>query len=307
MRALILGAGATGGYFGGRMVEAGADATFLVRERRRAQLAEQGLRIASPVGDFQAKVRAVLRAEIAAPYDLVIVSCKAYDLDDAIETIAPAVGEGTAILPLLNGMRHLERLDSRFGAARVLGGLCGIAATLDADGTVRQMGKLHYLTYGERDGSTSARVAEVEKMLRGVKFDTWPSDRILGEMWEKWVLLATLAAATCLLRGAVGDIVAASAVEYTERLLDEVRSIAAAAGIPPRADHLVRTRAALTEPGSTFTASMLRDLERGARVEADHILGDLLARGRAKGLDSPLLALAYANLKVYEARRRRET
>ena len=134
MRILVIGAGATGGYFGGRLLEAGRDVTFLVREKRAELLAKNGLNIKSPFGDFtKSNPPTLMATNIKQPFDFIILSCKAYDLDDAMASFAPAVGPDTAIIPFLNGMKHLDSLDARFGRERVLGGLCAIAATIRPD------------------------------------------------------------------------------------------------------------------------------------------------------------------------------
>src|SRR4030088_907936 len=131
MRILVVGAGAIGGYFGGRLLQAGRDVTFLVRPKRAAELADAGLVIKSPSGDATLKNPPAAQADkLTEKFDVVLVSCKAFDLDDAIKSFAPAVGPQTSIIPLLNGMRHLEVLDGKFGRARVLGGLCAVAVTL---------------------------------------------------------------------------------------------------------------------------------------------------------------------------------
>lgn len=305
MRILIVGAGATGGYFGGRLLQAGQDVTFLVRDRRAAMLAQGGLRIRSALGD----------ADIAAPptvtapalhglFDLVLLGCKAWDLPQAIEDIAPAVGGHGAVLPILNGMRQLDLLDARFGVAQVLGGQCVIAATLDADGTVRHLNRSHSLSFGERDGSDSERVRRIAQAMAGANFEPRASGTIVQDMWDKWVFLASLAGATCLMRAPVGDIMAApGGREAVLALLDDCRRIAAAAGYEPSPAVMQRASTVLTETGSALSASMMRDLEHGHRVEADHVIGDLLARGEALGVETPLLRLAYAHLKAYEARR----
>ncbi|MBD8871983.1 2-dehydropantoate 2-reductase [Rhodanobacter sp. DHB23] len=304
MRILVVGAGATGGYFGGRLLQAGQDVTFLVRERRAALLARHGLRIRSAMGDADIAAPPTLTtATLRAPFDLVLLGCKAWDLPQAMEDIAPAVGEQSAVLPVLNGMRQLDLLDARFGAARVLGGQCAIAATLDDDGTVRHLNRTHSLGFGERDGSDSERVRRIARAMAGANFDSRASRHVVQDMWDKWVFLASLAGITCLMRAPVGDIVAApGGREATLALLDDCRRIAAACGHEPDAAVIERARGLLTEAGSTFSASMLRDLEHGGRVEADHVIGDLLARGEAHGVEAPVLRLAYAHLKAYEAR-----
>ncbi len=302
MRILVVGAGATGGYFGGRAAEAGADVTFLVRPRRAAQLAADGLVIRSPRGDLARPVRTVQADALDGPYDAVVLSCKAYDLDDAITSFAPAAGPGTAILPLLNGMRHLDVLDARFGAGSVLGGQCQIAATLEPDGTIRHLGEGAALLLGERDGSASDRTAALAAVFAGCGGRA--SGTIMQDMWEKWVFLSSLACLTSSMRAAVGDVAAAGGAWFAQGLFDEAASIAASAGYAPRPAFVERMRAALVQPGSTFTASMMRDIERGGRIEADHVVGDLIARGAPE--DTRLLRTAYLHLRAYEARRVRE-
>jgi len=308
MRILVVGAGAVGGYFGGRLLEAGCDVTFLVRPKRAAQLAETGLVIKSRFGD--AALRSpptVQQSELRREFDLILLSCKAYDFDDAIDSFAAAVGPETVILPLLNGMRHLDLLDQRFSAARVLGGQCLIAATLDDRGHIFHLNESHLLTFGERAGNRSPRIDRIAAEIGKAKFESRASSAILLEMWEKWVFLATLAGITCLMRSSIGDIAAAGAEHLALNLLEECRSIAASAGFAPRAEFLEQTRSSITAPGSLLTASMLRDVERHARIEADHILGDLLHRGsQVLNADRSLLQLAFRHLKAYEARRNRE-
>ena len=310
MRVLVVGAGAIGGYFGGRMIEAGGDVTFLVRERRAAELAAEGLVIKSAFGDFTRPAPPTVPAhDPGPPSELILLTCKAYSLADAIQSVAPAVGPDTVILPLLNGTRHLDVLDDHFGKERVLGGQCVIAATLDAGHRVIHLNQSHELSFGERDGVLSDRVRAIAEAMQGAAFEARASERILPEMWEKWVFLAAFAAGTCLMRAAVGDIAAApGGPEMMLGLLDECRMIAAASGFPPRDGFVERTRALLTAAGSTLTASMLRDIENGNQIEADHIVGDLIRRGERAGISpekAALLRLAYAHLKAYEARLRR--
>jgi 2-dehydropantoate 2-reductase len=307
MRILIVGAGAVGGYFGGRLLEAGRDVTFLVRSGRAAELARDGLVIKSPYGDVTLPNPAtVLAGGLNETFDVVILSSKAYDLAGAIDSFAPAVGSETMILPLLNGMKHLDALVERFGRERVLGGECRIAATLNEKREVVHLGKAQALSFGELDGGISKRIRALAAVMADAGFDAQPSDVILQEMWEKWVFLATLAAATCLMRGSVGDILAApGGDDFMLALLEECRAIAEAEGYAPRPASLAWSRPLLTTPGSNFTASMLRDLESGARIEADHVLGDLLRRRNAADPElsgMSLLQVAYIHLKTYEGR-----
>lgn len=307
MRILVVGAGAIGGYFGGRLKAAGRDVTFLVRPRRAAQLAKTGLVIRSLAGNIDLPSPPTVAAEnLRAPYDLILLSCKAYDLASAIESFAPAVGANTAILPLLNGMAHLDALAARFGADAVLGGQCLISTTLDAEGRVLHLNPVQSLSFGEQDGTKSPRAQAILAALSGAGFDVNLSTAIMQEMWEKWAFIATGAGITCLMRAPFGDIVAAGAADLTKRLYDECCAIAAANGFPPSKATIDRSLAMFTAPGSTISASMLRDIERGAPIEADHVVGDLLRRGKKAPGERELLRIAYSHLKSYEARRNRE-
>ena len=308
MRVLVVGAGAIGGYFGGRLVQAGRDVTFLVRPRRAEQIRKNGFAVrVSGEHANELAVRAIVSEQIEAPYDLVLVSCKAYDLESAMDGFAPAVGPETTILPVLNGLRHLDLLSERFGASRLLGGQCVITVTLDERGHAVRLGPTATLTFGELNGASSKRTEAIATTMQDAGFAVRVSNVVLLEMWEKWVLLATLAGMTCLMRGAVGDIVAAGAAGLMEALLDECRHIAASQDQMIRPEALQRTRTLLTQANSTVMASMLRDLERGTVTEADHILGDLLDRQSELAVSSPsLLRIAYLHLKTYEARRARE-
>jgi len=304
MRILVAGAGATGGYFGARLAQAGRDVTFLVRPARAEQLRRNGLRVVSPHGDVTLTPRLLLvSGETTDPFDAVILAVKAYALDGALKDLAPAVGSRTMIVPLLNGIRHLDVLVARFGEAAVLGGVCIVATMLDAQGCIVQLNEMQELVYGERDGSLSTRLHALDAALSGAGFAARASAEVLPEMWEKWVLLATTGALTCLLRGTVGEIEAVpGGTELALRFLAEAVGVAAASGYPPREAFLARTRGMLTAKGSGFASSMYRDLQGGAPVEVEHILADMLRRAGAMGLAVPLLEAAVAQLRIYQNR-----
>ena len=308
MRFLVVGAGALGGYFGGRLLQAGQDVHFLLRPRRAAQLAANGLVIKSPAGNAYIPAPPhVLSDDIDAPFDVVIVGCKAYDLAQTIDSFAAAVGPDTVIIPLLNGMQHLDALTERFGRERVLGGLCLISAVLDDAGTVLHLNDMHALNFGELDGGRSVRIDAIAAAFASANFSSAASDSILQAMWEKWMFIASLAGITTLMRSCVGDIVSAGGKDLALALLDECAAIATHNGFAPSATALERGRAMVSAPASPLTASMFKDIERGAPTEADHILGDLLSRGaQAQQPDRSMLRIAYAHLKTYEARRARE-
>jgi 2-dehydropantoate 2-reductase len=305
MRVLVVGAGAIGGYFGGRLLQAGKDITFLVRPRRASELASAGLVIKSPNGDVTLKNPHVVQADaLKEKFDVVLLSCKAFDLDDAIQSFAPAVGPNTSIIPLLNGMLHLKVLDDKFGRERVLGGLCAIAVTLNEQREVIQLQPMQSLNFGERDGKMTDRVRAIADIFASGKFGSIASENIMQEMWEKWVFLASIAASTSLMRAPLGIILAApGGRDFLLGILDECSAIAKAAGHAPRAPFLERAHGMLTTEGSPLTASMFRDIKAGARVEADHVIGDLIARADAAKIPVPKLRTAYTHLKAYEKQR----
>jgi 2-dehydropantoate 2-reductase len=304
MRLLVLGAGAIGGYFGGRLAEGGADVTFLVRGQRREQLRRDGLRVDSPLGNLELPVQTVTAEELRPGYDLVLLTCKAYDLDSAMDAVAPAMSGSCAVVPMLNGIAHLERLDERFGRASVMGGTCMINATLQKDGVIRHAAPLQRLVFGERDRSASVRAQAFAQALGPTKIDWELSQDVEQDMWEKIVLLSAMAATTCLFRGNVSEIVSApGGREVMERALDANIEIAAREGHPPRPAAADFARRGLTDPASLWSTSMLRDLEAGGPVESDHVVGWMLDRARAQGVDDTVLSMAYTHLKAYEARR----
>lgn len=303
MQVLVLGAGGTGAYFGARLIQSGCAVSFLVRPARAERLRQDGLRVLSPHGDFSGAVDVLTSLPAGRHFDLILLACKAYDLDTALAAIAPAVGADSRVLPLLNGLRHLDVLDLAFGATRVLGGLCHISVTLQPDGSVLHMGQPHRLTFGVRGAEPDACLDALTPALLAAPAEVHRGERIVDAMWEKFAFLATLAAMTCLMRGSIGEIAATpDGLALLHRCHAEACAVAAAAGHPiadpARADAL----AILTTPGSPLKASMLRDLQRGGATECEHIIGDLIARG--DGLDLPLLRAAATHLRVYEAGRR---
>jgi len=299
----VVGAGAVGGYFGGRLHEAGRDVSFLVHSRQAEALRTHGLRILSPFGDATIHPKLVLAHDISGAYDLILLCVKAYSLDAAMNDFAGAVGASTTILPLLNGMRHIDLLASRFGDGNVIGGVCLVVAEMDKDNRILQLTKTQQLVYGERGGNTSPRMETLNQTMQGSKFEAKISQNIEQEMWEKWVMLSSLGAATCLLRGNIGEIQAITGgAGVAMGILDECSAIAAACGHAPSDAFLTRAEKIMTAPGSTLTSSMYRDLMNKGRVEVDQILGDLLSRGRKLGLATPLVEAAYVNLRIYEAR-----
>jgi 2-dehydropantoate 2-reductase len=303
MQILIVGAGAVGGYFGARLAQAGRDVTFLVRGRRMEEIKANGIQIVSPHGDLTLHPKAVTASQITSYYDAILIGVKSYALPGAIDDLAAAVGPQTSIVPVLNGMRHIGLLTARFGRHAVLGGVCIVATEIDGEGRIEQLADIQSLTYGELDGETTPRLQQLDGTLQGAGFDAASSTHIMQDMWQKWVQLATLGAINCLLGGSIGEIVAVpGGADLPLAALRECADIATACGYPPTRAFLKKQREDLTTQGSRLTSSMYRDLKKGAPVEVDSILGDLLERGRKQDLKTPILEAAFVKLSIYQGR-----
>ncbi|MDR2111590.1 MAG: 2-dehydropantoate 2-reductase [Candidatus Accumulibacter sp.] len=304
MRLLVLGAGAIGGYFGARIHAAGGDVTFLVRPGRAAQMRERGLRVASPFGDLRITPKVITQDQLSEAFELIILSCKAYDLASAMAAIAPAVGGQSLIAPLLNGVRHIDALTARFGRDRTLGGVAQISAALEPDGAIRHLNQAHDMIIGALDGTVPPALETASGLLAGAGFDFSLSDDIVHALWDKMIFLTTLAGATCLMRADVGTILATrNGKKYINALLDECLAIAEAHGHVLSDKRRKICRDTLNTHDSPLLASMLRDVEAGKPTEAEHILGDMLDRADAGKIDAPRLSLAYSHLQAYERRR----
>ena len=304
MKILIVGAGSTGGYFGARLMQAGRDVTFLVRPARAAALRETGLQVLSPLGNFGVVPKLVQAGQVDQAFDVVLVTVKAFGLAAAIEDFAPAVGPNTLILPVLNGMKHVDDLQARFGAERVVGGVCRVSTTLDDQGRIVHLAPLHELIYGELDGRSSARIEALHAFMSDAGFDAQLSTHIAQDLWNKWILLATLGGICTLARGNVGEIAATEGGrDFVDAFLIEASAVAIAAGHQPDTEALKFIGRALKAAGSTLTSSMYRDLMAGERVEADQILGDLRARAARADIPVPLVTAAFIQLDLYQRRR----
>ncbi|MFI8912706.1 ketopantoate reductase family protein [Streptomyces sp. NPDC053513] len=303
MKILVVGAGATGGYFGALLARAGEDVTFLVRPARAAALRERGLRVVGREEEWRVEPRLVTADELREPYDLVLLSVKSTGLDRAIEDVAPAVGPDTAVVPLLNGLAHVDALNARFGASAVLGGVAKVVTVLDDSGDIRRLAPLAHLAFGEQDGTVSARVERIRKVLDGAGIDAPVPADVLTAMWHKWVFITTFGAVTSLMRGTVGEVYdAPGGPALGPALLDEAAAVAAAAGHPVPEEERAATLAVVSASGSPMVPSLYRDLAAGRPTEVEHLFGDLTARARALGVATPLLDLATLHLRVHQHR-----
>ncbi|MDR6585423.1 ketopantoate reductase family protein [Herbaspirillum sp. BH-1] len=305
MKILVLGAGAMGGYYGARLIEAGQDVSFLVRERRARQLQQEGLVIDSALGNFAGPVKTLVSGTaIAAEFDLILLACKSYDLDGAIETLKPLTGQNTVILPILNGLSTYDSLDATFGRDRILGGVSYIATTLDKNGHIQHQGSNDSLSVGARASSSENIARAFHAAIARTPGLRQFSDNIDQALWNKWAMIAAGAAVTCLMRGNIGQILATAEGESLVRqAITETTSVAGGSGYPLPQVALDQMHKLLLSPASTWEASMARDIAAGmARLEADAIIGDMLTRARQLGIELPLLRAAYCHLQVYELR-----
>lgn len=304
MRILVVGAGATGGYFGARLAQAGQDVTFLLREKRALAVQRDGLTVHSPHGDFHFQPSVLQASQLTRPYDLILLTVKSFGLEAAIKDIAPVVGEDTMILPVLNGMKHIETLSQRFGEHALLGGLCKINATLDADGHIHQMTPMHQIYYGELSGEKTVRIQRVDQAFKEAGFEAFLSETIMTDLWEKWLLLCSFGAITCTMHGNIGQVASApGGTEFATGIVNEALTTMKAFGYAERAAAVAKVKEAVTDKHSEQTSSMYRDMTQGNPVEADQIVGDLVERAIRVGINVPLLQAAYTHLCVYQKNR----
>lgn len=302
MRILVVGAGATGGYFGARLALAGRDVTFLVRKNRAKTLETRGLRLTG-VDNETIQPTLITTDDLTDTYDLILLSVKSTALAAAIEDLAPAVGPTTTIIPFLNGMAHLDILNTRFGPDRVLGGVVFIATTVNDDGDIVRLDQMAALTVGEQNGQQTDRLRETEKALSQAGFDFSLSDDIIAAMWSKWVFITTVGGVTCLMRGTIGDVMSVpGGAELGPTFAAEGAAVADAAGFPVPDGQLAALNARVTANGAPTTSSMYRDMSSGRPTEVEHVFGDLIARARRLSVPTLLLDLATMHLRVHEHR-----
>ncbi|MGM0837201.1 MAG: ketopantoate reductase family protein [Bacillota bacterium] len=301
MKILVVGAGAVGGYFGGRLLEKGEDVTFLVREKRKKQLEETGLVVKSVHGDAVLQPALITSGQQVEAYDVILLSMKAYHLEAAVEDFKPYVGPETMIVPLLNGISHVEKLVTAFDEKNVLGGLCFVESTLDGEGSIVQTSGIHDLVFGERMGEQSERVLKLAEVLGGTKSNIGLSENINRDMWHKYLFIATLAGVTTLFRSPIGpireDYLGAATVKDT---LLEVAAVMGSVDAPIAENIVELNWDKLHSIETGMKSSMQRDMEKGLSVEADHFFGYLLGLAADKEISVPTLEKIYANLRIYE-------
>lgn len=304
IRVLVLGAGAVGGYFGGRLAQGGCDVAFMVRAGRQNIIENSGLQIESPMGNVNLPIKTILSQDAKPEYDYILMTPKAYDLEDSLNSIQSAISDKTIIIPVLNGMAHIDRLNELFGRNRVLGGVVVIQAALLPSGVIKHFNNDAVIMIGEQDHN-QPKIAQpfIGLFQNAIGVRARAVNDIKRRMWAKWVRLSALAGMTCLMRANVGEINRAPGGHSAiKRFLSANLKIASHYGYELTDDDASGVGDFLFGENSTTTASMLRDIEYGGRIESEQILGDLLRRAKIANVDHPILELAYINARAYEER-----
>lgn len=303
MKILIVGAGAIGGYFGGRLVEKGEDVTFLVRANKKEILQQTGLNIRSKNGDLQFSPKLITKSDNSKPFDVVLISTKSYQLTTAIEDVQPFVGPETMILPLLNGIAHLQTLIRAFGEEKVLGGLCFVESTLADDGTIVQTSPVHQLVYGERTGQQTERIGKLELAFKGTKAEFVKSDDINQDMWHKYLFITAMSGITSMMETSIGPIRDLETGQHVIRVfLEELVAIMEKIGAPI-APAIAETQfQRINDMSAEMKSSMQRDIEKMQPTEAEHLQGYLLGKAKEVQLSVPILEIIFTKLMLYEQR-----
>ncbi|GGB76580.1 2-dehydropantoate 2-reductase [Staphylococcus nepalensis] len=301
MRILILGAGGIGGYFGGRLVESGKNVTFLVRPKRKSYLERNGLVIHSDNGDYSFNPQLMTKEAETESFDVILLSSKSYHLDQAIEDLKPFVHEQTVIIPLLNGVAHIPKLQSIFGKNKIMGGYCIIETALNTTGEVVQTSDFDKLFFGELDGTVSDRAKLIEQSFSGSKSDFMLSSDINRGIWQKYLMITVLSSVTTMMHAPIGPIRdSKGGVDFVRSLYEEVASIIRTHKAPLDDNIVEKYMKGLTQLSYHFKTSMQRDMEKGLNIEADHLQGYLLNLAKQYQLNAPLLYASYQNHKVYK-------
>jgi len=301
MRIAVVGAGGVGGGFGAALAKAGADVTFIARGAHLAAMKSEGLRVNSPRGDTHlVPTQATDNPAGIGKVDVVLFCVKLWDVESAGEHIKPMVGPGTAVIPLQNGIDAADRLLPILGREAVMGGVAQISASIVKPGVINQVGTFMRLIFGELDGRMTKRGQDLLALCQKAGFDVTLSDKILTELWMKFILLATNASITASTRQPIGKLrddpdirpVIIAAVK-------EVHAVARAKGVALPADAVDKVLDFIGHAPPAMKASMALDLERGNRMELPWLGGKVVALGRELGVATPVHSTMYAVLKPY--------
>jgi 2-dehydropantoate 2-reductase len=308
VRITVIGAGAVGGYYGGMLARAGHDVAFVARGAHLAAIRQRGLTVRATRGEFTVRPHVVHPGEAATPAELVMLAVKTYDNQSALQLLDPLTASDGVVLTLQNGVDSPMEAAGVVGAARVLGGAAYIAAAIASPGVIEQTGTHHRLVFGEvfeTSDSISRRVEHIRETLAGAGIDAAAVSDARVSLWEKYVYLAPFAGFTGTARAPIGPLWRhGETQELFIRGCSEVAAVARAEGVllPADVPDRVRTYAAALPPSTR--SSLLIDLQQGKPIEVEALLGALVRRARAHGVDMPVMETLYAALRDHAAGQR---
>ncbi len=299
MKVAVLGAGAVGGYYGALLARSGQEVTFIARGAHLEAIRDRGLRVESIHGDFEVyPAHASDDPAQVGPVDLVLVTVKSYNLEDAAEASRPLIGPNTTALPLLNGLDAADRLAAAWGGEHVLAGLTHISASVPAPGIIRQVSAVRRITFGERDGAITPRAERIRTALAASGAEAVLTPAIDAALWEKFLFIASISGVCCLARQPMGTVLATPETRQLYiKALREVEAVARARGVTLPPDVVERTLK-ITEGFAPQTKpSLLAALEAGQSLELEAMSGTVVRYGREAGVPTPVHTAIYAALK----------
>lgn len=302
MHVVVVGAGAVGGYFGGKLAQTGTPVTFLVRQKRYEQLRKTGLVVHSLHGDFTIQPELTVSAEEVDNPDVVILAIKNYHLDNAMSQLRVLVDKGAKLLPLLNGVEHMDVLIREFGPDNVLGGACYIESTLNAEGTIVHTSSMQDIVFGSLGDVSDEWLKELLYLFQASRVNVTLSDAILKAMWTKFAFLTSISGLTAAARSPIGVILDDSAArELLQNVIREVLQVAEVRGIGlPVEETANKTMEKMEHMSPTMTSSLHRDLEKGLPLEISSLQGSVVKMGMEAGVAVPYIQSVYALLHPYE-------
>jgi len=298
----VIGAGGVGGYFGGRLAQAGADVTFIARGEHLRAMRERGLRVEAADGPFSiAPVRATDDPATVGAVDLALLTVKTYALSEALERMRPLVGPSTAVLTLQNGVEAPDLAAAAFGAERVLAGIAYCEVAIKAPGVIYQGTPLARIVFGELDGSVTPRAQAVADALTSAGIDTTLSTNVLGALWSKCCFICAMSGVTTLTRQPLGPLLADDeSRELLRTVMSETHAVGLAKGVRFDADPVAGGLEMAARFPYGAKSSMLRDLERGGRLEVEALNGAVVRLGRRLGVPTPANQAIYAALRFFQ-------
>ena len=300
MKVLILGIGGLGGFFGAHLQKTNCDVTFLVREKTKKIVSETGIKILSDFGNFKINPILITKKSLKINYDVIIISCKAYHLDEAIADLKPTQ-KNAIIIPLLNGQAHISKLEKAFKRENVFGGVAHVSSNTTSPGEIKHVGKIKRLTFGSRYEANKNIANEFYQLCRKADFQTMLSDNIDHDIWEKWIFIATIAGSTTLFQTSIDNISKKpNGKIFIQNLWNECINISKENGYELRAEAKSLHEDLLFKSDVPFKASMLVDMEKKLMTEHEHIFFEFIKLGKKKKLNTSLLETCHLNMSIYE-------